>query len=81
MMRIASQKIVQVDWVDSSVLTGWQTREEIENLKDSLIHSIGFLVSLTKDAVTVSASYSTETHKFADAMTIPRKAILKIQYL
>lgn len=67
-----------VTWLDSSVRQGWEPFGNPPNLR---VESIGWLVYQTEDVITLTTSVSMHNDHVADAMTIPKRAIIKIKKL
>ena len=69
-------KIIRIKWIDS--VTGsnqWEYKEDLETLKPSICHSVGFLVESDGTYTTICSSDS-ET-QILGRITIPNVAILK----
>ena len=79
-MKIGKYKVVRVGWLDAASADGW--RKGIEGKKNDVdfIQSVGILVSKTNNALTLSTSIS-QWGNFVDQITIPARAIIKVQYL
>lgn len=64
-------KLVYVEWKDSSTTRGWGDPEKDQT---TMIRSVGWLVSKTKDTLTLSTSQS-KYNRFLDQLNIPTFAI------
>lgn len=73
----SKQKMVKVDWVDSSEWNGW--RDDIKDMKPSICTTIGYLRSDCKAHIIVASSKSDNSH--CSHMVIPRGCITKIKEL
>ncbi len=67
---------VCVEWVDSSVVQGWELQECAER---DVAHcsSVGWLLEKTQERVTIAQSQST-TGSIMNTLTIPRGAVTAI---
>ena len=73
--------LVLIEWEDSCQRYGW-TRDPVEPAKPLVCHSVGWLVSSTKAAKTITANISVEDEgQRCGDMTIPNKAIISIRKL
>jgi len=68
-----------VTWRDSSSLRGWHHATDPEHTA-AVITSIGWLIRRTKDAITLTTSFS-ENNNVVDAITIPIEAVVKMKRL
>jgi hypothetical protein len=76
-----SMEIVEVDWIDSCSVRGWQ-RSDFRH-EDTLplpIKTVGYLLRSDKTCVTVIQSVSAEGAK-AESLTIPRSCVKKVREL
>lgn len=76
---IEETSCVFVEWVDStspSYPDTWISKEDIEGLSPSLIHTCGFLHENREDYITVVSSTSEES--VSGVISIPKSAILSI---
>ena len=72
--------VAYVEWVDSSRGAGWMSVEHA--IQQSLTcWSCGFLIDDGEESVTVATSIVDENDVCADAMTIPRCAIVSMHLL
>ena len=73
------EKILLIDWIDSSSTSGWQSRSECK-ICICTCKTVGFLVDESKDFICVALNKTTtETHQpYGDLITIPKIAIKKI---
>lgn len=79
-------KIIYVEWNDSSSSNGWQNREDVANrvLKDKkymLCRSVGFFVAENKEKLIICLSVDAWNVAGGDFMTIPKPCILKRKYI
>ena len=75
-------QIIEIEWLDSLHLSGWQKEEQIETSKEKLHHkTIGYFIIEDKKSIIVCQSYQiNEEKKMVDAiMEIPKKCIIKIK--
>ena len=71
-------KLVYVQWVDSCCGSGWQTLERIRAACTKCI-TVGFLVHEDDECISVATTlgyHEGEPNQTADAITIPRVAIV-----
>jgi hypothetical protein len=67
-------KIVEVIWNDSKgVTSGWEPKDELEQLKPVHINSVGYLLEDREDYVTILQSDSAD--EVVGRMTIPKGCI------
>ena len=71
-------KAIYIEWEDSSSFAGgvWSIREDCVKSKPCSCKTIGFVISETKDAITLAGSLDGGKHVSGD-MTIPKSAIRK----
>lgn len=81
-----SERIVEVEWVDSTTVNGWHHPEDIPGADP--IHSIGYLRREDEDEVVLTQSMNLavdapriRTAKLSESLIIPRSAIRKITEL
>ena len=76
-------KIAKVEWEDSFGLFGiWNSRESVEELRPSIITTVGFVVKEEKSHMTLTASVTQgESSDMQGPICIPRRAIKKVTVL
>lgn len=72
-------RLAIVEWVDSCIDTGWQSKQVLEAAAPSQCVSAGMILE-TNSCVKVFQSKS-DTGNVDNIMTIPRCAIKRIRYL
>lgn len=73
--------IVEVIWIDSNGHSGWRQAEKwAEERTDLTCRSVGYLLSKDREQVRLMQSQSA-TGCLADAIEIPRVAVLEIRVL
>lgn len=71
-------KPVLVEWEDSHHRAGWTT--DAPEAVPLVVHSMGWLVANTKEAVVICANMSQESEpQRCGDMTIPRRCIIRIR--
>lgn len=75
-------KFLFVEWVDSCQSGGWQAVEDLKSQRSLHCFSAGWMVSESKDSITLAANVSEKNHPTAfyqcnGVMTIPKKAIVQ----
>lgn len=77
-MKVRRPKILLVRWIDSHTTHGWHHKEEYD-ARPAKCESIGYLLSETKDSLTLAQSRSRESGgiPWADFITIPKVSIKK----
>jgi Zn ribbon nucleic-acid-binding protein len=70
-------KVVKITWVDSCSLFGWHSRGEEHNISECT--TCGFLFKKDSKQVTVVQNY--DDINVGNSTTIPRKAIISMEYL
>jgi hypothetical protein len=77
-MSVARQKaimtLLHIIWEDSHHRSGWT--DEREPAKPMVIHSIGWLVSETDTAITLSANVEHTESQWCCEMTIPKRCVI-----
>lgn len=70
--------LLRVEWVDSKGGGGWELVHKTKVPDEALeIISVGFLVSETKLSLTMCGTMEKQGGQYLDAVTIPKRAILK----
>ncbi len=67
---------VKIAWIDSFVTYGWQRTENIGEI--DIIESSGKVVVNRSDCLTISTSYSKNSDKVMDPLSIPWVSIRKL---
>lgn len=67
-------------WLDSCTNIGWHSISDVSNFRTSEVTSVGWIIREDKHSLTISTSI-TENGNAADALTIPKAAIVKINKL
>lgn len=71
-------KIIAVEWVDSSSMSGWVKRNEL--CCDSLIiTSVGYLIEENDDNIVITSSYNVD--EYISPLTIPKCSIIKRRFI
>ncbi len=70
-------KIVDVEWIDSCMSSGWHDRSGYGLQKASRCRSVGFLLSESKTHLQLALSQDADCDNINGAITIPKVAILK----
>jgi hypothetical protein len=70
------KQVVLVTWLDSETDCGWSYGEQKYELM--AIHSVGFLINVTKQALTITSTLSKNGRGKLDTLTIPLGAVLKV---
>lgn len=77
---MSTMKLVKIIWKDSKGLTtGWEFKEDIEEIPPVEIGSVGFLLSSKKDYKTLAHSVSSE--QVLGRLTIPNGCIVSCEAL
>lgn len=71
-------KMVALRWRDSARTTGWRNRDSDYGI--TMVDSVGFLVSKSRKRISISTSLD-RGGDYLDILSIPRKAIVKIQHV
>ena len=73
--------VVEVEWIDSCAGPGWRSPNEAADwIKDIQTYfSAGYLISKTKEEVTIATGISTRSGRTHDLFQIPRACVLKIK--
>lgn len=74
------EKIVVVDWMDSSFEHGWIDKSHVKKLKHASCRTVGFLVNNSKKNITLSMGYS-DCNSCHDCISIPRVNIANLEVL
>ncbi len=69
-----------VEWLDSHMSgPGWQYVEEIDEEETGLlVRSVGFVLYLTDDAITLAPNYVEDPAQVSQLMVIPKSAVQSI---
>jgi Zn ribbon nucleic-acid-binding protein len=70
-------KVVKIIWVDSCSLFGWHDKDTTHEVSECM--SCGYLAK--KDSKSVTLVQSFDDVNFSNSITIPRKAIISMEYL
>lgn len=76
-MTLKLGKLYYIQWADSCSMSGWHP-SNFGALDVSQTYSIGWLIEIDEESVTVAGSASPVTDEFNGVITIPRSAILKV---
>jgi hypothetical protein len=82
--KLTNYPMVLVTWYDAKDgNTGWQSLEEVQNEKLALCHSMGWLVTYTKERTVIMADYSEydEEKDGGRHIAIPTGWVKSIAYL
>ena len=80
MSKNSKHERVQVEWDDSTTLSGWNTKDSLDRKPTDLrCISVGWLVSQSKDRIVVSSSATSDFEAFNTPMSIPRSAIRRMR--
>lgn len=71
---------VFVTWLDPLSEDGWVHRDEV-NIKPSVIHTVGILVTNTDDMIVVSLNHDTDQDNLSCFMAIPKCIIQNMRVL
>lgn len=74
-------RAIEIYWLDAQGDDGWLSRKEVEKQHITLIHTVGLLVSETKDHIAVTLADDPENENVGAYMVIPKFAIKKKRYL
>lgn len=78
-MTVKSLPIVVVDWMDADTATdGWKSRDKVAAEGVKTVHTVGFLVSDTKDRVIVVGDYDPTDDNANGGSIIPRGMIKRM---
>lgn len=73
-------KMILIEWLDSKGITSqWEYLDEIESLKPSVCHSVGFLIEETEGYKTIAQGISDT--QVIGRTTIPSCSILSLKEL
>lgn len=74
--------LVKVNWQDSSMSrNGWIDFDEIEDILDLDIVSVGFLILDGASQIILASSYSEDSSEVGQLITIPKGCITSIEVL
>ena len=77
------RKLVMIEWVDS-VSTGgtvWNDLEDVEAAVVASVQSVGWVLSETKEQITLSPHISESAEQCSGDLTIPKCAIKRVRKL
>lgn len=74
-------KLVLVEWVDSAHSSGWHILDEISKLDSLQCRSVGWVLTDTKEQITLISSIASDPDQACGSMVIPRRAITKLTTL
>ncbi len=79
-MKIGTYPAVYVKWLDAQSHDEWMDFEELE---DGLpeIHTVGFLVSETKNMITLMQNYDETNGKLSMVMQIPKAWMMEMKMI
>ena len=72
-------KIVEVEWTDSCGQNGWHNVKTHQDNRPAKCKTAGYLVSQSKEHVTICMSEDTNNNNLNDSICIPRHAVTKIR--
>jgi len=68
-------KIIEVEWIDTSSISGWHDKDIIDNPIDFTCHSVGYLLKETPEYIMLAQSYQPD--QFGELLYIPKIVIIK----
>ena len=76
-------RIVEIEWVDACSNSGWIAQKEAEEWigVPYACKTVGYLVSSTKEQVTVAATYSECDGKLNGLHQVPRGMVKRMRFL
>lgn len=83
-MKMKPLPVVEVDWCDSTHGCGWRSEQATEEWRKDfpfVIHSVGYLISNTKDEITLAQGFSTRSKNTHELFQIPRGCVKKVRKL
>jgi hypothetical protein len=66
-------KIVYIRWMDADTTTGWKSKDEVEEDKDSestICTSVGFLIHQNQHTITICSGYHED--EYSEVTKIPK---------
>lgn len=72
-------KPVLVEWIDSAVTGGWNSKEAYKNPSDYSCVTVGILLNKTKDRIIIALNQS--AHQYGEIIEIPLVAVKRIRKL
>ena len=75
-----TEKMVLIEWLDSNIMHGWRTEEEVK--EDILAHckTIGFLIAQNDKCITLTMGIS-DFGSVLESITIPKGCIKSMREL
>ena len=70
-------KIIEVEWRDSIMSSGWNDPTNYGKDRPTLCRSVGYLLSESKDHVQLVISQDPECDNVNGAITIPKESIVR----
>lgn len=74
-------ELLSVIWLDAISEDSWVGRSDLEEHLPTQIHSVGHLVNLTDDKITLSLNHDIENDNFSCSITVPFAMIVSIRKL
>ena len=69
-------KLIFVEWVDTTTIPDWYSEFNVKNLCPTTIHSVGWLIKSDKDFIVIAASFSPTSELFSQISCIPKGCIV-----
>jgi len=73
------RKVIYIEWKDATGAQGWHDAKA--ELPLALIHSVGWLIRETKNAVTITTGIAQEDGGYMGMQSIPKAGIIKRRYI
>lgn len=79
-LQLAQGTALRVDWDDAKSLMGWQYKYDVPPRVPGRIKSIGFLINVNKEAITLSTSMG-HNRASIDDLSIPIGCVTNVEVL